>query len=132
MYSDTANPAQPRCGAGFNLLGLSPRDVQPDASGFVAPISGGMSVSGPGRFDMPPFLIPQRLRTHVPAAMGNSELKIWRMSDAPFADHKVSKDLALRLTSKKHGQIEPTQPKLKTDVLSDLCTTKPTWILDEP
>jgi hypothetical protein len=110
-------------------------DVRP-VNGLVEPGTGGMSVS-PSAHDLPPHLIPKRLRTKgYPAARrGNSlpETFPWHMGDGAFAAAPLCPDLLLRIDphDPAHGLVEPDRAMTLEQLRAAVAATRSSWIVEE-
>lgn len=107
-------------------------DIQSE-EGVVQPRTGGMSVS-PSRADLPPHLIPKRLRSQgYPAARrGNTKPETfpWRMGDRSFAEGELCDHLQLRIDPEDatHGLVEPDSPMLLEVYREAIEGTQPDWV----
>ncbi|HLX63461.1 MAG TPA: hypothetical protein VKX17_19480 [Planctomycetota bacterium] len=81
-------------------------DVFPDQNGDIMPQTGGMSAA-PSVGEMLPHLIPKRMKHVYSQANGSNKRDVWFMGEGPFANSEVAPSLKLRLTSSKHGLVEP-------------------------
>lgn len=110
-------------------------DVQPE-EGVVQPRTGGMSVS-PSRADLPPHLIPKRLRSQgYPAARrGNTlpETYPWRMGDGPFVEGQLCDRLQLRIDPRDpaHGFVEPDGSMTLEAYRAAIEATRSNWVREE-
>jgi hypothetical protein len=90
-------------------------DVFPDDDGMVEP-GGGMSVAPDDPQFLPRFCRPERLG-------GTGRHPLWRI-----AETDLSTELAHRMTSDRHGQIEPATKMPLATYESALTGTRPSWI----
>lgn len=112
-------------------IGNGPHDDIPlTGDDEVVPGTGGMSVAPDWR-SLPFYRIPRRLRTLVPEATGNNSDACWRLGEGSFADGLFTNGLILRVDSKIHGLIEPTERCPSSQYLSALQATRNTWEIDE-
>lgn len=122
-------------GDAANMLGVRPGiDLRPDESGQVVPGTGGLSVA-PGLRDLPPHLVPLRLRVPlgITSARGKDSLVVWRSGEGPFAAAPIWPSLVLRLDprSARHGLVEPQTPMRLPDFQQRLAGTRDEWMRDE-
>jgi hypothetical protein len=133
MFPD-ATGEHPEIGDRFGRLGVRDTDVPADAQGNVRPNTGGMSVN-PSLRDLPPELIPKRLRTQlgIPDARGKPPLCVWRMGEGPFVPAPVGDDLQLRPdhAGASHGNVEPARPMQRAEYRAALAATHGAWEIDE-
>lgn len=125
---------KPQCGREKSRLGVRPGiDMKSAPDGTVRPGAKGMSVA-PSLGAMKDFLIPERLRDSIleaEGATGDSDLRVWKMGKGPFLDAPLTRQLALRVTSPTHGQVEPNAV-MPSQVYEDaLYSTRDAWEVDE-
>ena len=133
MFGDEG---QPITGSDKNMLGVrlppsEPPDMSPDVDGYVAPGTGGLSVSS-AISQLPVPLIPKRYRNldkKYKKARGDDPLEVFRLGDLEFTQCQVSGDLSLVPDSFGHGTIQPTQRILAQDFQTALADTRNQWIL---
>jgi hypothetical protein len=116
-------------------------DVAADATGMVAPGTGGVSVSR-SWVDMPSFTVPKRLRhaygsRNFRVARGGPHSRIWSHPVAAFADGAAdavafAPELALRVDGPGHGLIEPAGRMSPDRYQTALANTRATWTINEP
>jgi hypothetical protein len=124
---------KPALGASATTLGVRPStDITPDASGYVHPNSGGMSVS-PSLRALPVFLLPRRLQALVPGAAGSNSHSVWRMGEGPFVAGAIAERLQLRPDpqNSSHGFVEPGGGMSLTEYQLALHATQDDWLIDE-
>jgi hypothetical protein len=127
----TVDGGKPMVGDKSNKLGIRPgRDIPVDGAGNVAPRTGGMSVAPRWR-DLPPFLIPKRLKHLAPEARGSKDLACWTMGVGPFEAASVSDRLEPRPSGTRHGVVEPNQPMSVVEFQDALAATRDAWTIDE-
>lgn len=112
--------------------GLGIPDIVPDSDGHVSPGTGGMSVS-PSIRQLPLRLIPRRLNSLVPGAIGNNNLFVWRTGEGPFAPGPVADRLVLRPDPRGpgHGFVEPAQRMPLEEYVLAIQATRDQWVVDE-
>lgn len=110
-------------------------DIQP-IQGVVQPSTGGMSVS-PSLQELPPHLVPKRLRKHgYPDARRSNTLPDtfpWRMGVGPFTDGQLCDGLQLRIdpSNPAHGFVEPDRPLSLEEYRVAIEATRPAWVREE-
>src|SRR5688572_15278029 len=107
MKRDGSHPKTESTATGLGVR--VPYDLAPDTDNCVGPGAGGLSVS-PGLRDIPPHLVPARLRPLVPGARGSDNSHVWRMGNGPFAGGPLAPGLALRPDKPGHGLVEADAP----------------------
>ena len=125
-------------------------DIIPDASGAVAPRTGGLSVSSGFAalvVRLPSPMIPRRLRhladepgfsprvrRSLQNAEGSDSLRVWELGEGAFVVAAVSPDLALRVDSSdvSHGFVEPARSMRLEEYQEALADTRPDWRDGEP
>lgn len=133
-----AASGQPIVGSGRAELGArvpsssSTPDVTPDGTGQVHPGGGGMSVS-PTLRQVPPFLLPRRLKTQLGLreAKAPDDWQVFRLGSGLFQAGAVGPDLILRPDRDDHGVIEPARVVSVPDYQACLASTKDAWTVDE-
>jgi hypothetical protein len=125
----------PLVGCGKNMLGVcvppnERPDIVPDEAGLVHPNTGGMSV-GPKWRDLPPFLIPARLKHQVPDARGKGSLKCFRFGDGDFENGELDPGLVLNIDRPTHGTVQPMTAVSLVAFQQQLAKTQQRWIEDE-
>jgi hypothetical protein len=125
----------PKLGASSTTLGVrNGVDITPDASGNVAPRTGGISVR-PDLGAIPLRFLPKRLHDsgRAPGAFGSNSLNVWRVGEGTFAAGEVAKDLGLRVDpdDAHHGFLEPADEMSFGHYSSAVEETRSSWTLDE-
>jgi hypothetical protein len=105
-------------------------DISPDDSGEVVPSHVGMSVA-PSMRDLPPFLIPARLKHLARGARGNNTSRVWRLGEGAFLPALVTLDLGLWPDSASHGVVEPARKMKLTEYEAALAATRGEWVVEE-
>lgn len=124
---------KPKLGTRAVTLGARiPGDIEVDASGYVHPGTGGMSVS-PSLEELPLWRIPKRLRHIVPGARGADRCNVWSMGEGPFRSGLLTENLQLRpdLDKISHGFVEPDHPMTPDSYQASLEATRDLWSVDE-
>jgi hypothetical protein len=113
-------------------------DIKP-VEGIVYPETGGMSV-GPSKDELPPHLIPKRLRRqegpYYKAARSNNKPETfpWRMGEGPFITAPFCDGLHFRPDPNDpqcHGLVEPNRPMPLGDYRAAIETTHPDWAKEQ-
>ncbi len=90
-----------------------------------------MSVSDSWR-NLPPFLIPKRLRkAGAPDARGSNKLACYGMGEGTFTSGDLSDALSLRLDTPTHGLVEPRETMAIEQFQEALGQTRESWEVDE-
>jgi hypothetical protein len=105
-------------------------DIPVDASGNVAPGSGGMSVAPHWKL-LPPWRIPRRLANIVPKARGRNEDVCWRLGENGFVAELIGEHLRFVPDRPTHGLVEPVYEMLLSNYEAALADTRVDWVIDE-
>lgn len=89
-----------------------------------------MSVA-PGWRDLPPHLIPRRLRHSCGKAQGNNKLQCWRFGDGPFRNEDLTSELCLDVDSATHGTVQPRYEMTLETFEIAIAATRSQWTVDE-
>ena len=120
----------PLCGNSGRTLGIRENvDIPIDGEGFVAPGSGGMSVS-PDLRSLPSHRLPARLRPLMPRASGSNNDVVWKHGDGAREPKAIHPGLLLRLDPnrpKAHGFVEPDDRMSGISYLNNLHQTRKSW-----
>lgn len=111
-------------------LGVRDRDLRPCELGLAHPKRGGMSVA-PRLIDLPPHRVPERLDHLVEGASGSDADRVWVLGEGAFSTGPLSLGLALRVTSKTHGVVEPDEKRPFTQYEAHLAATASLWTVGE-
>jgi len=131
--------AKPKLGSATFAPGLGVRvapdpcpDVFPDANGNVGPVNParGMSVA-PMVEALPARLIPRRLQNRFRKAQGDDNQIVWSLGEGPFVGGPVAESLIMRVTSSKHGVVEPESKMQLDEFQKRLADTQSLWRKDE-
>jgi hypothetical protein len=128
----------PLAGIGSMTLGVrgGTEDIPVGADSVVWPESGGMSViDGHNSItQLPPHMIPKRLKALFPDAAGSGKVFIWSHGDGEFKAGVISPELTLRPDPTKpwHGFVEPSAIMHLEEYLGALAATRAGWKIDEP
>ncbi len=112
-------------------LGVRPTDLAPCELGLAHPCRGGMSVA-PRLIDLPPWRVPERLGHVVEGASGPDADCVWVLGEGQFLTGPLSQGLALRVTSARHGVVEPDEKRPYKQYESHLAATASLWTVGEP
>jgi hypothetical protein len=139
MYEDAGKP---RIGNDTCELRVRPpghpinADVNVDANGNLALDGGGMSVF-PSIVPVelrriPKRLIPLRLASRIPGAIGDDDMKIWTTGMGPFVSGPMTVKMSLNVTGRSRGTICPNCVMSLQEVQMELAKTQPNWTVEEP
>lgn len=112
-------------------LGVRLSDLSPCALGLAHPKRGGMSVA-PRLIDLPPHRVPERLGHLVEGASGHDADRVWVLGEGAFSSGPLAQGLALRVTSKTHGVVEPDEERPFKQYEAHLAATASQWTVGEP
>lgn len=107
-------------------------DVDLDDQGNVILNGKGMSVAENWR-NLPPHLVPRRLRPLLSTAAGSNQLSCYRLGDGPFQAGPISDRLMLVLKAHdpRSGNVVPCGSKQVQEFQDDLAATRSDWSIDE-
>jgi hypothetical protein len=108
-------------------------DIDVDSNTNLVVLNGnGMSVVENWR-DLSDHLIPARLSTIVPQAVGSNDLKCFRLGDGPFVAGLLAAglELVLKPGSSRHGNLTPTTAVTVAQFQALLAATRADWVEDE-
>ncbi len=126
-----AEQGRPVTGNQRDMLGVREgRDIPVGSTDIVLPATGGLSVA-PHWKDLPPFLIPRRLKGLYTAARGSDRLACFRLGYVPFANRELDDDLTLRVENSDHAIIEPKCAVQIAVFQAALAATMEMWTIDE-
>jgi hypothetical protein len=117
-------------GLGVRIPPRRPADVDLETQGRVLLNGKGMSVS-PAWRQLPPHLIPQRLKGLFPRARGSDQLHCFAMGQGGFQDGPLVRGLRLVVTDPDHGHVATEALVLLGDYQADLAATRDSWTIDE-
>jgi tetratricopeptide (TPR) repeat protein len=126
----TRDGDKPMIGDTANKLGVRPGIDLPVNGDWVAPNTGGMSVS-PSLRALPYFLIPKRLKHVVRNARGKNTDACWRLGQGSFESGDLADGLALRVEHKKHALVEPANDTTIAAFQDAIAATCDQWVIDE-
>lgn len=107
-------------------------DVDLDDRGNVILNAKGMSVARNWR-NLPPHLVPKRLRPVLPAASGSNQLFCYKLGDGPFRSGPINDQLILVLKAHdpRSANVVPSQLGQVRVFQDDLAATRSDWSIDE-
>jgi hypothetical protein len=107
-------------------------DVDLDDQGNVLLNGKGMSVAQNWR-NLPPHLVPRRLRTILSSAAGSDQLACYKLGDGPFQAGPINDRLILVLKAHdpRSGNVVPSQSGQVREFQDDPAATRSDWSIDE-
>ena len=125
----TSDPDRlPRIGASARELGVRvPKDIAPDANGFVEPRSGGMSTACASLWNLPHHRRPRRLGH---GSTGRDEDHVFMIDEGLISEPLVPR--ADPRAPDLHTFVEPAQRMSLTEYVSCLQRTRSLWQAGEP
>jgi hypothetical protein len=134
MKRDGAHPLIGESGSTLGVRG--PNHQKPDVEkldeqGRACPKGGGMSVR-PSVKEIPINMVPKRLASVIPGAIGSNSSWVWTMGEGPFQPAPIAQQLVLRPDSSTHGLVEPQQPIQLADFQFAVSQTRESWTLAPP
>jgi len=129
MKCDASGNA-PQVEASARGLGVRPLDLAPCTLGLAHPCQGGMSVA-PTLQDLPTHRVPERLGHLVEGASGHDSDRVWAFGSVAFSTGPLAVGLALRVTSRSHGVVEPDEQCPFPRYVAHLAATASQWVVGE-
>ncbi|MFO0450142.1 MAG: hypothetical protein ACK52I_16030 [Pseudomonadota bacterium] len=116
-------------------LGLRARDLTPDEAGQAHPGRGGMSVVScidglrhrVAKRKFPPTLVPERLGKRIPGAIGQNNLRVFRIGSGRFERGVLTKSVALEVDIDDHGTVQPCSVMHITAFKAAIVSTRHMW-----
>jgi hypothetical protein len=107
-------------------------DVDLDDQGNIILNGKGMSVARNWR-NLPPHLVPRRLRPVLSTAAGSNQLSCYKLGDGPFQAGAINDRLILILKAHdpRSGNVVPSQLGQVQEFQDDLAATRSDWSIDE-